>query len=50
MVERKKNRCEEFAHSFPYTTDLDYVTLKTKWLLLCRLFLIAEYRTIMESV
>jgi hypothetical protein len=27
---RRKNRCKDIAHTYSYTTDLDYVVLETK--------------------
>jgi hypothetical protein len=36
-------RVAKIAHSFPYTSDLDYVTLEDYRLLLGRSLLVAEY-------
>jgi hypothetical protein len=48
--ERKKNQLKDNGRTFSYTTDPDYVILSTKSLLLCRPFLVHEYRTKIKSI
>jgi hypothetical protein len=41
-----KNGCKDNANTFSYTTDLDYVTLETKWMVAWGTTLVDGYRTI----
>jgi hypothetical protein len=40
MNAMEQNRCNDIAHTFPYTIDLDYVTLDTKLIVACYCWLL----------